>query len=138
MPGAVDGWLELHKKYGTKELGRLRRDAVHIARDGFPISQEFVESIDEFSPSFPGSIAFIASPSARRNRARFLCKKVWPMCSKKSPRKGRDGFYGGEVADKICATIKAEGGILAPEDLRRVVSQWLEPLQLDLSRHDGV
>src|SRR6185436_15080128 len=47
VPGAVDGWLELHRKHGTKELGRLTADAVRIAREGFPISQEFAEGIDE-------------------------------------------------------------------------------------------
>jgi gamma-glutamyltranspeptidase/glutathione hydrolase len=43
--------------------------------------------------------------------------------------KGRDGFYAGEVAAKICATIKSEGGILAEEDFQSVVCQWLEPLR---------
>ena len=51
------------------------------------------------------------------------------MCLKESRSKGRDGFYAGEVADKICATIKSEGGILAQEDLQSVVCQWLEPLR---------
>ena len=47
VPGAVDGWLELHNKYGTKDLERLSADAVALARDGFPISLELAESIDE-------------------------------------------------------------------------------------------
>ena len=46
----------------------------------------------------------------------------------KIARNGRDGFCSGEIADKICATIKSEGGILAEEDLQSVVYQWLEPL----------
>src|SRR6185369_7578487 len=33
VPGAVDGWLELHKKYGTKELQFLMRDALRLARE---------------------------------------------------------------------------------------------------------
>ena len=37
VPGAIDGWLELHKKYGTQELGRLMADAICLAREGFPI-----------------------------------------------------------------------------------------------------
>src|SRR6185503_5782301 len=53
IPGAVDGWLELHKKYGTKELAQLTADAIGIARGGFPISQDFAESVDEFSRQFP-------------------------------------------------------------------------------------
>src|SRR5215467_372472 len=52
VPGAVDGWLELHKKYATKELSRLMSDAVHVAREGFLISLEFAEAIEEFSPEF--------------------------------------------------------------------------------------
>src|SRR5512138_3480963 len=43
VPGAVDGWLALHKRYGTKDLARLICDAVRAGREGFPISQEFAE-----------------------------------------------------------------------------------------------
>jgi gamma-glutamyltranspeptidase/glutathione hydrolase len=53
VPGAVDGWLELHKRYATKELARLTADAIRLAREGFPISQEFAEAVEEFSPEFP-------------------------------------------------------------------------------------
>src|SRR6476646_4736538 len=40
VPGAVDGWLELHKKYGTKDLSRLTSDAIDLARGGFPLHLE--------------------------------------------------------------------------------------------------
>src|SRR3970040_1560538 len=53
VPGAVDGWLELHRKYGSQELPRLMADALRIAREGFPISSEFAEAIGEFSAEFP-------------------------------------------------------------------------------------
>jgi gamma-glutamyltranspeptidase/glutathione hydrolase len=46
----------------------------------------------------------------------------------KIAQKGRAGFYAGEIGEKICATISAEGGILAPEDLQAVVSQWVDPV----------
>jgi gamma-glutamyltranspeptidase/glutathione hydrolase len=42
---------------------------------------------------------------------------------------GRDGFYRGEVADQMIRTARAEGGILAEEDLQQVVAQWMEPLR---------
>ena len=125
VPGAVDGWLELHKKYGTKELGRLTADAVRIARDGFPISQEFAEGIDEISQNFPWVDRIYRQPLGTPKPGRSSSKKVWATCSKKSRCKGATAFYSGEIADKICATIKSEGGILAEEDLRSVVCQWL-------------
>lgn len=128
VPGAVDGWLELHKKYGTKDLASLMRDAIQIARDGFPMSQEFVESIEEFSPEFPWVERVYRQPFGTPKPGKILVQKALAEVLEKIARQGRDGFYGGEVADRICAAIKAEGGILAQEDLAPVVSQWLEPL----------
>jgi gamma-glutamyltranspeptidase/glutathione hydrolase len=128
VPGAVDGWLELHKKYGTKELGRLTADAVRIARDGFPISQEFAEGIDEISENFPWVDRIYRQPLGTPKPGKIVVQKGLGDVLEKIALKGRDGFYSGEIADKICATIKSEGGILAEEDLRSVVCQWLEPL----------
>lgn len=128
IPGAVDGWLELHKRYATKELAHLMSDAVRIARQGFPISQEFAESIEEISADFPWVDGFYRQPLGGAKPGKVLVQKGLADVLEKIAQKGRDGFYAGEVADKICATVKSEGGILAAEDLRKVVCQWLEPL----------
>lgn len=128
VPGAVDGWLELHKKYGTKELTFLTRDAVRVAREGFPIAQEFVEQINEFSPEFPAVDRVYRQPFGTPKPGNILVQKGLADVLEKIARQGRDGFYSGEVADKICATIKAEGGVLALEDLQPVVAQWKEAL----------
>ena len=53
VPGAVDGWLELHRKYGTKDLSRLTSDAIDLARGGFPLHLELAEAIEELSSEFP-------------------------------------------------------------------------------------
>ena len=129
VPGAVDGWLELHKKYGTKELGRLTADAIRIAREGFPISQEFAEGIGEVSRDFPWVDRIYRQPLGMPKPGQIVAQKGLGDVLEKIALKGRDGFYAGEVAEKICGTIKAEGGILAEEDLQKVVCQWLEPLR---------
>lgn len=129
VPGAVDGWLALHKKYGTKEVGRLMSDAVRIAREGFPISLEFAECIDELSGEYPWVNRCYRQPLGTPRAGKIVAQKGLVDVLEKIAQKGRDGFYAGEVAEKICATIKAEGGILAPEDLQAVVCQWLEPVR---------
>ena len=128
VPGAVDGWLELHKKYGTKDLTRLMADALHVAREGFPISQEFAETVDEVSAEFPSVDRCFRKPLGAPGPGKLLVQEGFGEVLEKIALKGRDGFYSGEVAEKICATIKAEGGILAQEDLQPVVCQWLAPL----------
>ena len=129
VPGAVDGWLELHKKYGTKEMTRLTADAVRIAREGFPISQEFSESIEEFSADFPWVDRCYRQPLGTPDPGKILAQKGLGDVFEKIAQQGRDGFYAGAVAEKICATIKGEGGILSQQDLRAPVAQWLEPLK---------
>ena len=129
VPGAVDGWLELHKKYGTKEMSRLTADAIRIAREGFPISQEFAESIEEFSAEFPWVERCYRQRLGRPGPGKILAQKGLGDVLEKIAQQGRHGFYAGAVAEKICATIKAEGGILTQEDLRAPVAQWLEPLK---------
>jgi gamma-glutamyltranspeptidase/glutathione hydrolase len=128
IPGAVDGWLELHSKYATKELSRLIMDAAGIARAGFPISQEFAEAIGEFSSEYPWVDRCYRQPLGHPTPGKILIQQGLGDVLEKIARQGRDGFYGGEVAERVCATIKSEGGIVSPEDLQRPVAQWLEPL----------
>ena len=103
-------------------------DAIRIARTGFPISQEFAESIDEFGNEFAWVDRCYRRPFGMPTPGKILVQKGLGDVLDRIAQKGRDGFYAGEIADKICATIKAEGGILAPEDLQPIVCRWLDPV----------
>ena len=127
-PGAVDGWLELHRRYGTKELSRLTADAIRLARDGFPVHQELTERIEEFSREFPWIASVYRQPMNGLRAGKLLYQKGLGDVLGRIADKGRDGFYSGEVAEKICKSLQAEGGLLAEEDLTKPVAQWLEPL----------
>jgi gamma-glutamyltranspeptidase / glutathione hydrolase len=128
VPGAVDGWLELHKQYCTIELKRLVSDAVRIAREGFPISQEFAEAIEEHSRESSWVDRFYRKPLGVSKPGRILSQKGLATIFEKIANHGRGGFYSGEVAEQIVRTVRAEGGLLAEEDLQNIVAQWMEPL----------
>jgi gamma-glutamyltranspeptidase/glutathione hydrolase len=128
VPGAVDGWLELHKKYGSRELGKLMADAVRLAREGFPVSQEFVEVVEELSPEFPWVDRCYRQPLGAPKPGKVLIQRGLADVLERIAAKGRDGFYTGEIAERICQALKAEGGVLAQEDLQPNVAQWLEPV----------
>src|SRR4029453_19338255 len=38
VPGAADGWFELHKRYGKLPMSRLLAPAIRYAEEGFPLS----------------------------------------------------------------------------------------------------
>ena len=127
VPGAVDGWLELHNKYGTKDLARLTQDAIRIAREGFPISQDFVAIMEEVADS-PWVDRCYRQPLSVPKPGKILIQQGLGNVLEKIATKGRDGFYDGEIAERICQTLKMEGGVLSQGDLQQNVSQWLEPL----------
>ena len=128
VPGAVDGWLELHKKYGTVDIARLMADAIRIAREGFPISQEFAGAIEEFSGEFSWVDRYYRKPLDIPKPGKILTQKGLAEVFEKIAAQGRGGFYSGEVGDQIVRSVRAEGGILAAEDLQNIVAQWVEPL----------
>ena len=39
VPGCVDGWFELNKKFGSMSMDQILQPAVSYARDGFPVTE---------------------------------------------------------------------------------------------------
>src|ERR671918_2055112 len=108
VPGAVDGWLELHKKYGTKDLTRLTADAVRLAREGFSVHQELTERIGDFSPEFSWIDRVYRQPLGGLRPGKVLYQRDLGDVLDRVSTKGRDGFYTGEVAERICKSLQAE------------------------------
>ena len=128
VPGAVDGWLELHKRYGTLDLGRLTADAIHLAWNGFPLHLELAEAIEELSSEFPWVDRCFRRSIGVPTPGKLVLQRGLGDVLQKISARGRDGFYAGEVAETMCRTIQAEGGLLTQEDLQPRVAQWLEPI----------
>ena len=40
VPGAVDGWFELHGRFGSVPMSELLAPAIRYAREGFPVTEE--------------------------------------------------------------------------------------------------
>lgn len=127
-PGAVDGWSELHKRYGSFDMERIAADSIAFAREGFPVSRRLAKSIE----------GLVAAPDIERNYAHQM-PRVAPGCllTQKGladtietfAKKGRDAFYTGALAERMCGALKSAGAILAPEDLQGKIAEWVEPLR---------
>ena len=50
--------------------------------------------------------------------------------------KGRDAFYNGEIADKIDAFMRANGGFLRKTDFENHTSTWVEPVSTNYRGYD--
>lgn len=128
VPGAVDGWIELHRRYGTMDLAKLAADAIGYAREGFALTRSLAASIAELAPSFPMIEQSFRRPLEDLTPGRVLVQKDLAQTLEQIAKKGRDSFYQGELAARMCNAVQKEGGIVSEEDLQGRYAEWLEPV----------
>jgi gamma-glutamyltranspeptidase/glutathione hydrolase len=128
IPGAIDGWTELHRKYGTLDLSRLTADAITYAREGFPLYRSLGKRIAEFGSSYPWIDRCFRKPLGDLRPGKMLAQRELAHTLELIANKGRDGFYQGELGARMCAALQAEGALISEEDLQGRHAEWLAPI----------
>lgn len=120
VPGSVAGLILALQKYGTMSLKEIIKPAIKLAEKGFILDEKLVQSINAFYSDFlkyPSSAKiFTKNGEPFKEGDRFIQKDL-AKTLKLISKYGRDGFYKGEVADKIVNQMKRSGGIITFEDL---------------------
>ena len=62
--------------------------------------------------------------------------QIWRERCELIGEKGRDAFYKGEIADKIDAFMRANGGFLRKTDFEKHTSTWVEPVSVNYRGYD--
>jgi len=139
VPGAVDGWFELHGKFGSMEMQDILQPAIDYANNGFPVSEliaYYMEVGAQNLQRFPG-FKEVFMPNGRtpqkgevfRNPA--LANTLGIIATE-----GRDGFYKGKVAKTISDYMQQLGGFLSEKDLANHRSEWVEPQSINYRGYD--
>lgn len=134
VPGCVDGWFELHARFGSRPMAELLDPAIRYAREGFPVTELIAYYWDRSVPrlsQFPGfTKQFTVDGRAPRKgeiwRNPFLANTLARIAGG-----GRDAFYEGAVAKTIADYVQAQGGFLSEADLAAHTSEWVEPVSTD-------
>jgi gamma-glutamyltranspeptidase/glutathione hydrolase len=131
VPGAVDGWFELHKRYGRLEMKEILAPAIGYARDGFPVSEVIVhyfQSNKKRIGHFPGfAETFMPTGDVPKKGEMFRNPRL-AATYELIAEKGRDEFYKGSIAKRIDAYMAEQGGLLRYEDLAAHESEWIAPV----------
>ena len=139
VPGAVDGWVKLHEKFGKLEFKSLFAPTIEYAKRGFPVTE---------------TIAYYLDRSKERFEAYPNFKEVW-LKNERMPKKGeifknlqlantleiiategRKGFYEGPVAQTMSDFVQAQGGFLSYDDLASFHSEWTPPVSSNYRGYD--
>ncbi len=143
VPGAVDGWFELHRKFGSMEIKKILAPAIRYAENGFPLTQLIAwymhRSIPRFKKSGYPNIenTYIKQNGGRLPNEGEIYKNPYLANSyQKIAEGGRDVFYKGEIAKTILDFIQKEGGFLSEQDLAEHKSEWVEPVSVNYRGYD--
>ncbi|MEO3677698.1 gamma-glutamyltransferase [Rheinheimera sp. FR7-31] len=135
VPGAVDGWFELHKKFGSLPMADILKPAISYADNGFPVSELIAyywdRSVPVLSPQ-PGDFVGTFTLNGKAPAKGQLFKNPALANTYKALAKdGRDAFYKGDIAVAIDRFMRANGGYLRYADFANHRSDWVEPLGVD-------
>ncbi len=133
VPGCVDGWFEVYKRYGSIPIQTLLEDAIRLAKEGFPVSHQLSASISAASNIFSQNKEWskIYKPQGSPPRpGELLVQSDLAWSLEKIASQGERAFYEGEIADRISSAMERHGGLIDSDDLAAHTSIWAEPVAL--------
>ncbi len=132
VPGTVAGLLTAHEEFGVLTRRQVMDPAIRLARVGFPVDKRLEQSLQSHLASFshfPSSLT-IYTDHGRPYREGEIFRQPDLAATLEAIREyGREGFYGGWVADSIVALMRNEGGIISLKDLSGYEAEVRTPLE---------
>jgi len=141
VPGAVDGWFELHQKFGKLSMTEILTPAISYAESGFPVSELIAYYMGRSVPYYMGkgfpNIAETYTINGQAPKKGQIFKnpdlgKTYQAIAKG----GRDAFYKGDIAKTIAKFIQEQGGFLSYEDMTNHRSEWIDPVSTNYRGYD--
>ncbi len=131
VPGAVDGWFELHGRFGRLPMQDLLAPAIAYAKDGFPVSEtiaRYMQDDAQIGIKYPGfADTYMAAGRMPRKGELFKNPRLAATYTEIAAG-GRDAFYKGDIARTIDAYMTEQGGLLRYADLEAHKSEWVAPV----------
>lgn len=142
VPGCVDAWQQLHDRFGKLPLADDLTPAIRYAEEGFPVPELIAYYWGRGVPLYknqPG--AFLATytldgQGRAPGKGDIFKNPDLARTLRLIAAQGRDAYYKGEIADKVDAFMRANGGYLRKVDLERHTSTWVEPATVNYRGYD--
>ena len=139
VPGAVDGWVKLHEKFGKLKFKSLFEPTIEYAEKGFPITETIAYYLDKSQKRFENYSNFseVWIKNGRMPQKGEIFKNPQLANTLRIiAEKGRAGFYEGEIAQTMANFVQAQGGFLTYDDLAGFHSEWTQPVSSNYRGYD--
>jgi gamma-glutamyltranspeptidase/glutathione hydrolase len=142
VPGCVDGWAQLHGKFGKLAWRDILAPAIRYAEEGFPLTQYIahlwaISVATAQSDRFPGAFLEVYAPNGRAPREGEIFRNpALAATLRQIAEHGRDAFYRGKIAESIDGFMRANGGFLRKVDFEQHTSTWVDPVSINYRGYD--
>ena len=131
VPGTVAGVFEVHKKLGSLPMETILEPIIALAKRGVVVTEKQAKRLEGYRERFievNGDSTKFAQNFQPGDTIKYpaLAKTLTVI-----KEKGKDGFYKGEVAQKLATFIQENGGFITEEDLAKYEAKWREPVIFD-------
>jgi len=139
VPGCVDGWFELHGRFGRLPMKKVLQPAIDYARNGHPVAETIAYYWERSVPllaRYPGFKEQFTVAGRAPGKGEIWKNPHLAATLETLAKKGRDAFYKGDIAKTVAAYIKEQGGFLSYEDFAAHRSEWVEPVSTNYRGYD--
>ncbi|MFN3557280.1 MAG: gamma-glutamyltransferase [Bacteroidales bacterium] len=131
VPGTVDGWFEMHQRFGKLSMEEILQPAIFYAREGFPVTELIAYYLNRSVARlghFPNFRETYMPQGRMPAKGEIFRNPYLANTYQQIATHGRDAFYRGPMAATMAAYVQENGGFLTVEDLAAHQSTWIEPV----------
>jgi gamma-glutamyltranspeptidase / glutathione hydrolase len=139
VPGTIDGWFEMHNKFGKLDMTAILQPAIDYAREGFPVTELIAYYLQRSAPilsRFPNFTETYMPDGRMPHKGEIFRNPDLANTYQIIANQGRDAFYKGEIARTIERYISENGGFLSYDDMAAHTSTWVDPVSTNYRGYD--
>jgi gamma-glutamyltranspeptidase/glutathione hydrolase len=130
VPGCVDGWWQLHRRFGSLPWSDVLAAATGYAASGFPASRRLVEFVESARPRvYPGDFFKRTFGHVGGEGGQLVVQPELARTFGALREGGAAGFYSGSVAESCVEALNARGACFSLDEWRGP-ARWEEPLDV--------
>jgi gamma-glutamyltranspeptidase/glutathione hydrolase len=138
VPGALDGYLALHERFGTLDLADIVAPVLSYAEEGYPVGLKIshvwqwgASKLQHFDTTPDAYLPGGVPPRAGQIFKQKELAATWRRIGKE----GRSALYAGSVRDAILEVVNSRGGFLEASDFDAPHAEWVEPIRAKYRGH---
>lgn len=132
VPGAVDGMVKAHEKYGSMPWEQLVQPAIDLAKNGFLLTEKEANGLNSNRENFEKYSSIKPEFLLKEWKSGDSIKWLGLAGALERVRdQGRAGFYEGQTAKDIVEEMERGNGLISYEDLKSYQSIWRAPIKLN-------